>query len=140
VQRFRGGLVFKAHRLVYHHTRARQRGHGPTLRIHDSGTPAPSTFRVQGSGYRVQGAGFRVQGSGCRVQGAGFRVQGSGCRVQCAVCSVQGAGYRAQGAGCRVQGAGCRVHTALCIASDSISGSRCPPPTCLRHCGSGCRV
>jgi len=79
VQRFRGGLVFKAHRHLHYSTLG--------LRV------------ITKKRRRVQGSGCRVQGAGCRVQGAGFRVQGSGCRVQ-------GAGFRVQGSGCRVQGAG----------------------------------
>ena len=54
VKRFRDGLVFKAHLLVYHSTLG--------SRV------------IQGTGFRVQGSGFRVQGSGFRVQGSGFRV------------------------------------------------------------------
>ena len=85
VKRFRGGLVFKAHRRVY---RSRQesnremvggasfRGCLPPVRISHTGTPGGTVFRVQGSGFRVHGAG-------CRVQGSGFRVQGSGCSMVC---------------------------------------------------------
>jgi len=51
LKRFRGGLVFKAHRLVYHSTlgwrviKKRRRSVG---------------FRVEGWGFRVWGLGFRV--------------------------------------------------------------------------------
>ena len=75
VKRFRGGLVFKAHRLLYHSTlgsrvtKKKRRRLGWTL--------ASSTeIKAEGSGFRVQGSGCRVQ-----VQGAGFRVQGSEFRV-----------------------------------------------------------
>ena len=50
-KRFRGRLVFKAHRKVYH----------STLRLR-------AIKEKKGRG--VQGAGCRVQGTGCRVQGA----------------------------------------------------------------------
>ena len=53
VNRFRGGLVFKAHGLLYHST----------------------------LGLRVIMKKKKVQGAECGVQGVGFRVQGSGCRV-----------------------------------------------------------
>ena len=66
MERFRGGLAFKAHRLVYHSTLGSR-----VIREEER-------RRVQGSGFRVQGSGFRVQGSGFRVQGSEFRVQGSG--------------------------------------------------------------
>ena len=95
--RFRGGLVFKAHRLVYHSTlgwgaieKRRRRTVTATnepfreklaARAIDA-TRVTTWFRVQGSGSRVQGSGFRVQGSGFRVQGSGFRVQGSGSRFR----------------------------------------------------------
>ena len=98
-KRFRGGLVFKAHRWLYHSTLGSeeekvQQGAWP---LHSEALTGAAPFRVQGSGFRVQGSGFRVQGSGFRVQGSGFRVQGSGFRVQ-------GSGFRVQGSGSRVQG------------------------------------
>ena len=62
VQRFRGGLVFKAHRLVYHSTLG--------LRV------IKKKKKVEGSGFSdafvrtefAQFTCFRVQGSGSRVQ------------------------------------------------------------------------
>ena len=55
---FQKGLVFKAHRLLYHSTLGSR-----------------VIKKTKGSGFRVQGSGYRVQGSGYRVQGTGFRVQ-----------------------------------------------------------------
>jgi len=81
VKWFRRGLVFKAHRLVYHSTLGRrvikkkkkthhevQRAEEnralrlPLLLTRSLGVPElhPLGFRVQGSGFRVQGLGFRV--------------------------------------------------------------------------------
>ena len=77
VKRFRGGLVFKADRLLYHSTlglrvikKKKFLRCEPALR-----------FRLQGLGVGVWDAGFRVQGSGFRVQGSGFGVWGAGCGV-----------------------------------------------------------
>ena len=61
VQRFRGGLVFKAHRLFV-----------------SLNSRLESNRKREGLGFR--GSGVGVQGSGLGVQGSGFRVQGSGCR------------------------------------------------------------
>jgi len=57
VQRFRGGLVFKAHRLLYHSTlglrvikkKKRRKGGGETRRV-----------MVKGFRFRFGGLGFRV--------------------------------------------------------------------------------
>ena len=95
VKRFRGGLVFKAHRLVYHSTlclrviKKKKKGWG-------SGVQG---FRVENRGLKVGG---RVPGSGSRVQGPGSRVQGPGFRVQGPGSKVQGSGFRAQAVGCRL--------------------------------------
>ena len=61
MRRARGGLVFEAHRLLYHTTlglgvikkkqKKSARGLGVTV------------LKVGGIGYMVQGVGFRVQGS-----------------------------------------------------------------------------
>jgi len=59
----RGGLVFEAHRLLYH----------STLGLRNKEEEATPDC-IQGLGFRVQGSGFRVQGSGFRVHGSGFRV------------------------------------------------------------------
>jgi len=117
VERFQGGLVFKAHRLLYHAilgsgVAKRKKSWGgatggyPFARALDVLEAIHFLFlrsgsRVQGSGCRIQGSGFgsRVQGSGFRVYGSGFMVQGSGFRVQ-------GPGFRVQGSGSRVQGPG----------------------------------
>ena len=91
VKRFRGGLVFEAHRLLYHSTLG--------LRVIKKKEKKMS-FTVQGSGFRVQGSGSRVRGSGFRVQGAGCRVQGSGSRVRGSGFRVQGSGFRDPGLVC----------------------------------------
>ena len=67
MKRFRGGLVFKAHRLLYRSTLG--------LRV------IKKKKKVQGLGFRVQGLGFRVLGLGFRVEGLGLRVKGVGLRV-----------------------------------------------------------
>jgi len=61
VQRFRGGLVFKALRLLYHSTLG--------LRVIKK-----KKREVQGARIRVWGSGFRVRS---RVQDSLFRIQGS---------------------------------------------------------------
>ena len=55
------GLVFKAHRLVYHST--------PGWRVINKRRRSGS----EGFGFRVPGFGFRVPGSGFRVEDLGFR-------------------------------------------------------------------
>jgi len=70
VQRLRGGLVFKAHRLVYHSTLG--------LRvIKKKNTPARG-FGVWGLGVWVEGVGVVLR---LRVWGVGFGVQGLDCRI-----------------------------------------------------------
>jgi len=75
VQRFRGGLVFKAHRLLYHSTlglRVIKKKRRRALRVAASalGYVASGTeFRVPSFGYRVSGTEFRVSGVGFRVWG-----------------------------------------------------------------------
>ena len=78
VNRFRGGLVFKAHRLVYHSTLG--------LRvINKKKKTAPAEggehfgFVVQGFGFGFWGFGFWVLGFG--VWGLGLGVWGLGFRV-----------------------------------------------------------
>ena len=104
MKRFRGGLVSKAHRLLYHSTLG--------LRVIKTWQLAPVKalnvpalaaaglrgwlwglgFGFWGLGFGVWGLGFRVQGSGFRVWGLGFRVWGPGLRVW-------GSGLRVQGLG-----------------------------------------
>ena len=66
VERLRGGLVLKAHRLLFHSTLGSSVIKKQTKSLDRQDT---CRLRVQGSGFRVQGSGFRVQGSGSRVQG-----------------------------------------------------------------------
>ena len=79
VERFRGGLVLKAHRLVFHSTLGlgviKKKKLWPSS-DHDRLNMLCIFGKERGS--RVQGPGSRVQDSGCRVQGSGFRVWGSG--------------------------------------------------------------
>ena len=62
VKRFRGGLVFKAHRLLYHSTLGSR--------------VLNKKKEVEGSGFRGSGFGFRVSGSGIRVPCLGDGVWG----------------------------------------------------------------
>ena len=86
MQRFRGGLVFKAHRLsVSLNSRLESK--------------EEETTKVSGLGYRVQGFGFRVSSLGSRVWGSefgglGFRVQRFGFRVWGLGSGVCGLGMR----------------------------------------------
>jgi len=57
VKRFRGGLVFKAHRLLYH----------STLGWRVIKKKMKAWVRVEGLEIRVQGSGFKVSGFGFRV-------------------------------------------------------------------------
>jgi len=66
-----GGLVFKAHRLVYH----------STLGLRVMKKKKSLGFRVSGSRFRVPGCGFKVSGLGDWVQGFGFLFSGSRFRV-----------------------------------------------------------
>ena len=127
------GLLFKAHRLVYHSTLGsrviKKKKDLWRAVCADASPPAScfmlhvsyfmlqascsslqaSGFMLQGSGFRVQGSGFRVPGSEFRVQGSDFRVPGSGVRVQGSGFRVQGSGFRVPGSGFRVLGSGFRV-------------------------------
>ena len=99
VQWFRGGLVFKAHGLLYHSTV------GPRVMKKKKTAGQRRTFRA-GFGFRVSGFGFRVSGIGFRVSdfegsGFGFRFLGLRSRV-----SSIGVGVRGSGVGSRVC---CRV-------------------------------
>ena len=62
VQGLRDGLVFEAHRLLYHSTLG--------LRVIKK--------QKKGAGCRVQGAGCRVQGAGCKGVTSGSGGGGSG--------------------------------------------------------------
>jgi len=96
VQRFRGGLVVKAHRLCVslnsrldsNNEEREEQGIG--CRVWGTSSIAPGKSPLSSSNtvccscirvprFRVQGSGFRVQGS--RVQGSGFTVHGLGCGV-----------------------------------------------------------
>jgi len=76
VQRCRGGLVFKAHRLLYHSTL----GLRVIQKMKEETPSARAGFglKVQGPGYEV-GLGFRVKGFG--VWDLGLRVSGLGVKV-----------------------------------------------------------
>jgi len=96
LKRFRGGLAFKAHRLLYHSTlglgvikKKKMRTWGGVW-----GFPNAPTPEASGVGFRVSVSGLKVQDSkveGLRKQQqqqrevppplGGFRVQGSGFRV-----------------------------------------------------------
>ena len=58
---FRGGLVFQAHRLLYHSTLG--------LRVIKKKKQMASPEPDQGAGFRAQGVGCRTQGVGCRAHG-----------------------------------------------------------------------
>jgi len=81
--RFRGGLVFKVHRLLYHSTLG--------LRVITEGrrtTPAE----------RGAGASFKVSGSGVRDSVFGFQCSGFGVReASCSVFRVSCLGIRVSG-------------------------------------------
>ena len=92
--RFRGGLVFKAHRLLYHSTLG-------------SRVIKKKKKRREGSGWgrcRVKGLGFRVQGLGSLTPRLRFWVQDLGSRVVGRAVDGAGAGLRVQGLGFRVWG------------------------------------
>ena len=85
--RSRGGLVFKAHRRVYHSTlglrvvKKKREFRVGGLREDDS--VGSQRQEVEGpchteeaSRFRIQDSVFRVQSSGLKVQGSGFRVSG----------------------------------------------------------------
>ena len=76
VKRFRGGLVFKAHRLLYRSTlgsKVVKKKENPTLPRQKQEYLVPpernldARYLVLGCEFRVWGEGFWVQGSGCRV-------------------------------------------------------------------------
>ena len=75
--RFRGGLVFKARRLLYHSSlgQEEEKKHGSA--------PLAVWIRVEGPGVGslVPGSGFNVWGVGCGVRGVGCGVWGVECGV-----------------------------------------------------------
>ena len=120
-QRFRGGVVFKAHthRLLYRSTLGSSvmkkkkstvpeeysspKDSSTSIRA-PSRSPVPAPPGVPSPLPLLPLYGCRVQDSGIRVQGSGFRVQGSVSGFR-----VQGSGFRVQGSGFRVQGSGLRL-------------------------------
>jgi len=88
VQHFRGALVCKAHRLLFHSTlglrviQQKKKPHYPTSRASYKGLFRLGS-RVSGCGSQVPGLGFRV--SGLKVQkiiyGFGFRLPGFGVGI-----------------------------------------------------------
>ena len=130
MQRFRGELVFKAHRLLYHSTLGLR-----VIRKNKKFRVSSFRFAAQGFGvggwwlglggesiwFRVSGFGFRVEGEEFMVSGfvlhcaeerlaepsfSGFRVWGFGSRVSGFGSRVQDSGFRVQGVllGCGVRG------------------------------------
>jgi len=72
----RGGLVVKAHRLVYHSTlglRVIKKEKKTLLHVEQ--------HRLIGLGFRVYVLGFGVHGLGLRGQGSQFRFEGLGFAV-----------------------------------------------------------
>ena len=86
VERFRGGLVSKAQRLLYHSTLGlrvmKKNKTKDCLGVAEAGVEFDAPHSAVEAHERSCHSGFRVQGSGFRVQGSGFRVQGSRFRVQ----------------------------------------------------------
>ena len=103
MQRFRDGLVFKAHRLLYHLTL------GVAVikkkkKFQISGVEVPglvfrvSRFRVAGFGFQVSGFGFRVSSLGFRA--LGFRFRGlPPCAAAAGGVGVYGLWFRVSGFG-----------------------------------------
>ena len=67
MERFRGGLIIKAHRLLYHSTLGSRVMKRKMLRV--SGGAHLVLGRGGGTWLRVWGLGFEVQGLGFMVQG-----------------------------------------------------------------------
>ena len=76
VKRFRDGLVFKAHRLLYHSTL----GLRVMKREREVPTPLPSGFRVRDSRFSVHLSGFGVprEFGDCKTQARPDRAKGYG--------------------------------------------------------------
>jgi len=93
VKRFRGGLVFQAHRLVYHSTlglkviKKKKKDVSFAFFILDK---TGTGFGVSGCGIRVSGFGIRDPGSGFRDPGSRFQVPGFGVRDQRQQCEFGG--------------------------------------------------
>jgi len=151
MQRFRGGLVFKAHRLLYHSTlglrvikKKKKKGLGlcrwVVLLVRSSGCRG-SGVRDLGSGFQVSGSEFRV--SGVRVLDCGFRVSGFGFRVGCWASVfgfrvfgfwIPGSGFRVSGFEVRAAGVGLwvkgiRVSVHLLVRR-ALAASCCLEPLC----------
>jgi hypothetical protein len=130
VQWFRGGLVFKAHELLYHSTvgprvmkKKNTAGQRRTLRAGFGSRVSDFGFRVLGFGFRVSGFGFRVSGFGSRISGFGFSISGLGYRVSGFGLLVSGFESRVSGFGFRVSGSGFRASGSGCLISrDRVSG------------------
>ena len=84
MKRFRGGLVFQAHRRVYHSTlgwRVIQKKKGPVGADSNHDLLSVPQNLVKGLECRVQSFAFRVWALGCGVEVLGFRVWKIGFRV-----------------------------------------------------------
>ena len=94
-KRFQGGLVFKAHRLVYYATlglRVIEKKRRRTFDCSAAGkacspcnSPWTACVRIWGFGFRISGFrprilgfGFQILVFGIRISGFGFRISGSG--------------------------------------------------------------
>jgi len=100
VQRVRGGLVVKAHRLLYHSTlglrviKKKRRVSAFGFRVSAFGFRVPgfgvSAFRVESKKTELQrGSGFQVSGFGFRVSGVVFRVPGFGSSSSVLLSSLE---------------------------------------------------
>jgi len=79
---FRVGLLFKAHRLLYHPTLGvgviKKKKYGVEGASASSSSLQSNPLGVWGLGFGVWGLGFGVWGLGFEVWGLGLRVEGSG--------------------------------------------------------------
>ena len=134
MKRFRGGLIFKAHRRVYHSTLG--------LRV----MKKKKLFGGLGIeiylGLRVSKLGSGFRSSGFRVQGAGSSAPWAPSPGPAAVCAlaviVSGVGLRVG-----VPGAGVGFRVQVCSCGLGVPGAGVPstlgvPSTEFR--GSGCRL
>ena len=124
MKQFRGGLVFKAHRLWYHSTlgsrvikeKKEEEGGRRTSK------PSPvelflvfcSTTCPQAEGFRFRASsfGFWILGFGLRVSDFGFRISGL-------VFRVSGFGFEVEDFGVGIPGFGLRVWEALQRSEDT---------------------
>ena len=96
MKQFRGGLVFKVHRLLYHSTLGskviKKKVMFSTRYLRSALSSYAFRIGVWCFGFRIWCLGCRVRGLRCRIWGVGFSVWGQECKVSGVVRRISGLG------------------------------------------------